>query len=307
MHPPFRVPGDLQVDYQRLLTETAHLLLQECDADTLCGAVFELIREPFELDVYFHYLVSEDETRLELASCGGTEGVRAALGSDLAFGQAVCGTVAQHCESMYLTDIQKRTDEMTSLIRGYGVRCYTCQPLVVNGQILGTLSFGSCRRDSFAAEELDLFRLIAQQVNVVTERRRHNDHMRQLEQLATAGRMCATIAHEINNPLYAITNLLYLIKGEVQSEQGKQLVALAEDQIVRLTETAQRTLDLFRGRQQEPQPVDLSAVATELLSNMRLPNGISLRRDIAPGVVVRAVPGRSAAGLVQPDDERRAV
>jgi signal transduction histidine kinase len=266
IHPPFPVPGDLQVDYQRLLTETAHLLLQDCDADSLCQAVFEILRQPFELDVYFHFLVSDDETHLHLASCGGREDARKVLGIDLAVGQAVCGTVAERCEWMYLTDVQDRADEMTSLIRSFGVRCYTCQPLIINGQIIGTLSFGSCRRDSFNPEELDLFRLIAQQLNVVTGRRRQNEHMRQLEQLATAGRMCATIAHEINNPLFAINNLLYLIKTEVLTEQGKQLVGMAEDQIVRLTETTQRTLDLFRGRQQEPQPVDLGAMDRDAIT-----------------------------------------
>jgi GAF domain-containing protein len=288
---PFRVPTDLHVDYQRLLTQTAHLLLQDCDADTLCQSVFELIREPLRLDVYFHYLVSDDRTHLRLASSGGNAEARAALGTDLQFGQAVCGTVAQTCEWMYVTGVQRRRDDMTELIRSFGVRCYTCQPLILKGEIVGTLSFGSCRRDSFTVEELELFGLIAQQVNVVTERRRQNEHLRELEQQATAGRMCATLAHEINNPLESLSNLLYLLRGEVRTEDGRQFTDEAEQQVLRLAETTQRTLDLFRGRQQKPQLVDVSKLVRELLGNMHFPVDAHVRPMIEDRLCVSAIPG----------------
>ena len=288
---PFRVPGDLQVNHQRLLTETAHLLLQDYDADSLCRAVFELIRGPFQLDVYFHYLVTEDGKHLRLASCGGSEAARAILGTELEFGQAVCGTVAQTCEWMYLTEVQRRNDEMTSLIRNFGVRSYTCQPLILDHEIVGTLSFGSCSRDSFKPEELEMFRLIARQVNVVTERRRVSDHLRQLEQLATVGRMCATLAHEINNPLGSLRNLLYLMHGETITDTGHGLLERADEQVTRLAETTKRTLDLFRGKHLPPTVVNLSELAEDLLANMRFPRGVAIRPSIAEGIHVRAIPG----------------
>ncbi len=45
-----------------------------------------------------------------------------------------------------------------------------------------------------------------------TERRRAEDALRRTEKLAAAGRLAASIAHEINNPLEAVTNLLFLIR-----------------------------------------------------------------------------------------------
>ena len=45
-----------------------------------------------------------------------------------------------------------------------------------------------------------------------TEARRTEQALRRSEQLAAAGRLAASIAHEINNPLEAVTNLLYLVK-----------------------------------------------------------------------------------------------
>lgn len=286
---PLPVPQHLPVNYQRLLIESAHLLMQDQDVDALCQSVFDLIREPLHLDVYFHYLVSPDKTHLYLASSGGNEIVRQALGTDLQFGQAVCGTVAQTCEWMYVTDVQHRTDEMTALIRSFGVRCYSCQPLIMHGEIIGTLSFGSSSRDSFMPEELEIFQLIAQQVNLATDRRRQNEHIRDLEKLATAGRMCATLAHEINNPLESLVNLLYLVRDEVKSDIGAEFVRQAEAEVLRLSETTQRTLDLFRGKQQSPRLVDLSELTEELLDSLKLP--VRLIRDIEPGICVFAIPG----------------
>ena len=43
----------------------------------------------------------------------------------------------------------------------------------------------------------------------VSERKRSEDALRRTEKLAATGRLAASIAHEINNPLEAITNLLY--------------------------------------------------------------------------------------------------
>jgi signal transduction histidine kinase len=267
------------------------MLLRDYDADSLCQSVFELIRGPFALDVYFHYLVTEDGQGLELASCGGSEEARAILGTGLAFGQAVCGTVAQTCEWMYLTDIQKRNDDMTSIIRNFGVRCYTCQPLILDNEIVGTLSFGSCSRNSFKPEELEMFRLVARQVNVVTERRRASERLRELEELATVGRMCATLAHEINNPLAALSNLLYLVQGEVNSEHGAAIVTQAEDQVTRLAETTKRTLDLFRGRKIPAGVVNVSDLARELVGYVKLPRGVRVKATIFDDVCVKAVAG----------------
>ena len=49
-------------------------------------------------------------------------------------------------------------------------------------------------------------------VQDITERRTQEATLKQTEMLAATGRMAATIAHEINNPLEAVTNLIYLAK-----------------------------------------------------------------------------------------------
>jgi signal transduction histidine kinase len=80
-----------------------------------------------------------------------------------------------------------------------------------------------------------------------TERKRAEDALRRAEKLAVTGRLAASIAHEINNPLEAITNLLYLLGNFCQlQEPASNYVSMAEYEVRRMTEIAQQTLRFYR-------------------------------------------------------------
>jgi PAS domain S-box-containing protein len=81
----------------------------------------------------------------------------------------------------------------------------------------------------------------------VTERKRAEDALRKSEKLATAGRLAASIAHEINNPLESVTNLLYLLQRHPSLDQEAHHYAqLAQQEVARVSEMAQRTLRFYR-------------------------------------------------------------
>lgn len=79
-----------------------------------------------------------------------------------------------------------------------------------------------------------------------TERRRAEDALRRTEKLAAAGRLAASIAHEINNPLEAITNLLYLIRQAPLDPTAMEYADLAAHEISRVSEITQQTLRFYR-------------------------------------------------------------
>jgi signal transduction histidine kinase len=58
--------------------------------------------------------------------------------------------------------------------------------------------------------------------------------------------MAATIAHEINNPLEAVMNLLYLLRGKIKDEEGRGFLATAEDELGRVSHIAKQTLGYYR-------------------------------------------------------------
>lgn len=69
---------------------------------------------------------------------------------------------------------------------------------------------------------------------------------RRSERLAAAGRMAATIAHEINNPLEAITNLWYLLERENLSPTAQEYVKLMGAELNRVSHIARQTLHFYR-------------------------------------------------------------
>jgi PAS domain S-box-containing protein len=81
----------------------------------------------------------------------------------------------------------------------------------------------------------------------ITSMRRAEQALRNADKLALAGRMAASIAHEINNPLEAITNLLYLLEQESLSGQGRRYLDLAEHELMRASNITSQTLGFFRG------------------------------------------------------------
>lgn len=115
--------------------------------------------------------------------------------------------------------------------------------------------------------------------------------MVQLEKLALAGRMSAALAHEINNPLESLTNLLFLLRNEISGEAGHALVRDAEAAVSFLAETSRRTLSLFRGKSQQAQLLNLSELVEQIVKDVSLPERVPLRTAVAPDIWVRVLPG----------------
>ena len=80
-----------------------------------------------------------------------------------------------------------------------------------------------------------------------TERKRSEEALRKTEKLAAAGRLATSIAHEINNPLEAVTNLLYLLRHQPSlDEEAMAYADLAQQEISRVSEMTQQTLRFYR-------------------------------------------------------------
>jgi PAS domain S-box-containing protein len=99
-----------------------------------------------------------------------------------------------------------------------------------------------------------------------TARRRSEVALRQSEKLAAAGRLAASISHEINNPLEAVTNLLYLVEHDsTLSEGGKQLLELAQQETSRVSHIASQTLRFYR-QSTNPTRVDMGELLDSVIA-----------------------------------------
>jgi PAS domain S-box-containing protein len=80
----------------------------------------------------------------------------------------------------------------------------------------------------------------------VSSRKRIEQSLLQAEKIAATGRMAATIAHEVNNPLAAVMNLLYLLRGKITDDEGRGFLATAEEELGRVSHIAKQTLGYYR-------------------------------------------------------------
>jgi PAS domain S-box-containing protein len=95
------------------------------------------------------------------------------------------------------------------------------------------------------------------------------DALRKTEKLATAGRLAASIAHEINNPLEGVTNALYLaLLDESLTDVTKGYLKLAEQELMRVSHVTTQTLRFHR-QSVSPARVDLCDIVDSVLSLFR--------------------------------------
>jgi PAS domain S-box-containing protein len=114
----------------------------------------------------------------------------------------------------------------------------------------------------------------------ITMERKTQDALIANEKLAVAGRLAATIAHEIHNPLDSVSNLLYLMRNGATPEESRQFMDMAEQELARVTQISRAMLGLYR-ESKAPVVTDLKEMLQEILLLME-------RRFIELNVMVSA-------------------
>jgi signal transduction histidine kinase/CheY-like chemotaxis protein len=143
--------------------------------------------------------------------------------------------------------------------------------------------FCACRAEGsalFTEADLEMFVILARQAAVALENarlyselrdniRRVEDSQRaliQAEKMAAVGRLMASLAHEINNPLQAVRNCLHLAtrKG-VDNDQHFRYLKMTDSELERLVTTVRRMLDFYRPGGVEKQKSDIHLIMGQVL------------------------------------------
>jgi PAS domain S-box-containing protein len=115
-----------------------------------------------------------------------------------------------------------------------------------------------------------------------TQGRRAQEILRKTEKLATAARLASTVAHEINNPLEAVGNLIYIAQATpgLPTEAADQL-KLVEHELERISHITRQTLGFYR-ESKTPDRVELPALidsVIKLYANKLKAKNINIHRD----------------------------
>jgi PAS domain S-box-containing protein len=121
----------------------------------------------------------------------------------------------------------------------------------------------------------------------ITERREAEQALRRVEKLAALDRLATSIAHQINNPLMAASNLLYLVATSTELKDAKQYSLLAQKELSRINHYSSRILR-FRRRPGPVNPQKVSAIIADILLTLgfRYPN-VEVLTDFRDGRLLK--------------------
>lgn len=223
-------------------------------------------------------------------------------GLKLKLGEGIAGQVVEGGESLLVLDAQNdprfcpRIDEAIGIV----TRSVLCAPLQFKDKIIGAIEAINKIGGQFDKKDLWLLNYMASSVAIALENARLytelSDFTKELEEsqaqlvqaekLAAMGRLAASIAHEINNPLQAIHNCLHLtLKKPLAEEKKTRYLGMAQEEVERLITIVQRMLEFYRPSREGMAPTDVHTIIENVLalSNKRLQHGkITIVKKLAP-------------------------
>ena len=194
-------------------------------------------------------------------------------------GQGLVGQVVDSGTTSVTDDLN--LDPHLSKLAEHGLRVAACAPLRAQHGIVGALVVIGQDGVPWGEHSVRLLEAVGAQVGVTIENARlytrvtqyaeelaHSQaQLIQAEKLAAMGRLTASIAHELNNPLQAVQNCLHLIIHRTLGQEKRQrYLTMAQDEVNRLISTVQRMLDFYRTSPKQHHATDVHKVIEDVLA-----------------------------------------
>lgn len=195
-------------------------------------------------------------------------------------------TLVQALGMVHEEDRARVQSELDRVIQSEEVQfSYEHRTVTADGRIIWLQNRGRVKRDG-NGKALQVSGLSID----ITESRLAEQALRRTEKLAAAGRLAATVAHEVNNPLEALVNLIYLAQGaDGLPEDAANHLRIADGELRRMAHIVRQTLGFYR-ESTIAHDVDLGRLVAEVMDLYRsraMTRGLTLmQEDHEPGLKV---------------------
>jgi signal transduction histidine kinase len=128
----------------------------------------------------------------------------------------------------------------------------------------------------------------------ITDRKLAEYALRTAEKLAATGKLANAIAHEINNPLEALVNLLYLAQSAHSLHDVKQYLSRADDELGRIGRITKQSLSFHRDTQHAV-PVDVGSLVGDVVAiyqRLARARSVLINCDLKPALTIYGFPGQ---------------
>jgi PAS domain S-box-containing protein len=262
------------------LYRTSQGLASSLDADELIEDVVALLKQIFD---FYHaqiFLLDPADHDLVLKKASGKVGEQLLQGEfRLPRGTGIVGHVAETGQPFLTNDVNNVVFFYRNPLLP-DTQCELTVPIKVEGNVVGILDIQDAPPHRFTESDLQLMIAVADQLAVALEKAHlHSDlqaalqqeqtirsQLIQSERLALVGRLLASVSHELNNPLQAIQNALFLLKDETNlSGQAGQDLDIILSETERMAALIERLRSAYRPmRITDFQPVSLNLLIEDV-------------------------------------------
>ncbi len=289
----------------RPLFSITEALISETHPERLVDLILNAICGHLRCDHAGFYRRGPDENRLALVSFRG-EPLQISRVDEA---DSLISRVDNEGITMVVNREGPGEDELQEELVQNNLSSVLCAPVLRHVEYSVLLAARQEGEPIFSEADVEMFGILVQQAAGALENARLygelRDYVRQVEEsqqaliqaekMAAVGRLTASIAHEINNPLQALRNCLHLAgRAELDLEQRGDYLELAESELRRLMSTVQRMLDFYRPGTVEQEISDVNFLiqrVVKLLRKQLEENNIQIHENLdleIPSVYVMA-------------------
>ncbi len=290
------------------LYQVSRGLAGSLDPDQLLKNVVDLLQKNFG---YYHvqvYLIDHQHDTLVARYGSGRIGdFLREQGYHLPVGTGIVGQVAESGEPFMTNDV----DRIVFFVRHPllpDTQSKLTVPIKVDNQVVGVLDIQQVPPDRLTSRDMQLMTTVADQLAValqkanlygelqtsLSQERFMHAQLIQSERLAVIGRLLASVSHELNNPLQAIQNALFLVNDEENlSAQGHRDLEIVLSETERMADMIKRLRAFYRpSRAEDFQDIQLNDITVEVsaltANHMRHKN---ITYEFIPDLELSMVPG----------------